>query len=258
MPNDPAKLSSAFFDQSRLVREWLQAVPFEDFGRPSALPGWTVRLLTGHLLMVHRGLLDALGRPDEATPLSIGAYVSRYRPSHEDIEATTNELTADHTPDELLTEIDLAVRSLQTTLSRPLPPVIRAPRGPLTVTDCLTTRVIELIVHTDDLNRSLPDRASIVFDRKAMGIAVRALTGMLETAYPGRSVEVRVPPFAAVQAIDGPRHTRGTPPNVIETDGVTFVRLATGRLSWPEALEKALVRASGSRADLSDQLPLLS
>ncbi|MDQ1722803.1 MAG: hypothetical protein QOI26_2537, partial [Pseudonocardiales bacterium] len=65
-------------------------------------------------------------------------------------------------------------------------------------------------------------------------------------------------PFAAVQCIAGPRHTRGTPPNVVETDPVTFLRLATGRADWSQALAAGQVQASGNRADLSEQLPLLS
>jgi hypothetical protein len=135
VPTDPAKLSAAFFAQSSAVREWLQARPFEDFARPSTLTGWDVRLLTGHVLMVHRGLLDTLAAPDDRTPLSLGDYVARYRPAHEDIEATTNELTGDRTPDELLTEIDLAVRALHDALGRPLPRVVRAPRGPVALAD---------------------------------------------------------------------------------------------------------------------------
>jgi hypothetical protein len=93
--------------------------------------------------------------------------------------------------------------------------------------------------------------------RPALAAAVRGVAGLLPARYPGRSVEVRVPPFAAVQCIEGPRHTRGTPPNVIETDPLTFLRLATGRLTWPDAVAHGSVRASGSRADLSEQLPLL-
>jgi hypothetical protein len=89
-------------------------------------------------------------------------------------------------------------------------------------------------------------------------IAVRSLAGILAARHPGRSVEVRVPPFVAVQSVAGPRHTRGTPPNVVETDGVTFLRLATGRLRWADAVATGAVAASGNRADLSEQLPLLS
>jgi hypothetical protein len=66
-----------------------------------------------------------------------------------------------------------------------------------------------------------------------------------------------VPPFTAVQCVEGPRHTRGTPPNVVETDPVTFLRLATGRAEWNQSLAAGHVRASGNRADLSEQLPLL-
>ncbi|NUT47368.1 MAG: hypothetical protein HOV94_08660, partial [Saccharothrix sp.] len=79
----------------------------------------------------------------------------------------------------------------------------------------------------------------------------------LEQVAPGRSVEVRVPPFAAVQCVAGPRHTRGTPPNVVETDPRTWLELAVGRLGWADAVAGARVTASGSRADLSTLLPVL-
>lgn len=94
-------------------------------------------------------------------------------------------------------------------------------------------------------------------DPAELKIAVRHLLGLLVLRHPGRSVEVRVPPIAAVQCIEGPRHTRGTPPNVIETDPVTWLRLASGRLDWAAAVASAAVRASGSRADLADYLPLV-
>lgn len=73
---------------------------------------------------------------------------------------------------------------------------------------------------------------------------------------PGKSVEVRVPPYAAAQVVEGVRHTRGTPPAVIELDAPTWIALATGELSWPAAVDAGRVRASGERADLSPYLPL--
>jgi hypothetical protein len=79
---------------------------------------------------------------------------------------------------------------------------------------------------------------------------------LLELRAPGRSVEVRVPPFAAIQCVAGVRHTRGTPPAVIETDAVTWVGLATGELTWPEAQDSGRISASGERADLTPYLPL--
>lgn len=94
-------------------------------------------------------------------------------------------------------------------------------------------------------------------DRASLALVVRYLLGVLAEQAPGRSVEVRVPPVAAIQCVEGPRHTRGTPPNVIETDPVTFVRLATARLKWADAVAAGKVRASGARADLSDWLPIL-
>lgn len=124
--------------------------------------------------------------------------------------------------------------------------------------DWLLSRLVRLLMLADEVNRSVADQQPFRLERSALAAAVRGLAGMLAERYPGRSVEVRVPPFTAVQCIAGPRHTRGTPPNVIETDPLTFLRLATGRLAWAGAVADGLVRASGNRADLSEQLPLLT
>ena len=93
-------------------------------------------------------------------------------------------------------------------------------------------------------------------ERTALRDAVRALLGELSLVAPGRSVEVRVPPFGAVQCIDGPRHTRGTPPNVVETDAVTWIKVATGRLGFADLVADGVIRVSGTRSDLSAYLPL--
>ena len=81
--------------------------------------------------------------------------------------------------------------------------------------------------------------------------AVKESLAALAAAAPGRSVEVRVPPFGAVQCVAGPRHTRGTPPNVVETDARTWLALATGRLDWADAVADGAVSASGARARTS-------
>lgn len=86
--------------------------------------------------------------------------------------------------------------------------------------------------------------------------AVRFLLQRLADAAPGNSVEVRVPPYGAVQIIEGPRHTRGTPPNVVELAGPTWLALATGARTWDDAVAAGEVSASGQRADLSAFLPL--
>jgi len=93
-------------------------------------------------------------------------------------------------------------------------------------------------------------------DRDTTATAVRWLLQVLAENAEGNTVEVRVPPFGAVQAIEGPRHTRGTPPNVIETDAATWLALATGTLSWADAVAQGAIAASGTRADLTAYLPL--
>jgi hypothetical protein len=93
-------------------------------------------------------------------------------------------------------------------------------------------------------------------DRATLRDAVRELLGELARKAPGRSVEVRIPPFGAIQCVPGPRHTRGTPPNVVETDPMTWLLVATGRLTWADAVRSGKVQASGIRTDISEFLPL--
>ena len=88
-------------------------------------------------------------------------------------------------------------------------------------------------------------------------IAARYLLYTLAARHPGRVLEVRIPPVAAVQCLPGPVHTRGTPPNVVETDPLTWIRLAAGRLDWAGAVRSGAVHASGPRADLAPYLPLV-
>ena len=93
--------------------------------------------------------------------------------------------------------------------------------------------------------------------RAVLAPAVRHTLELFAEEYPGGAVELRVPPFAAVQAIAGTRHTRGTPPAVVETDAATWLALASGDLDWAVAAAEGRVRASGERSDLSELLPLL-
>ncbi len=112
--------------------------------------------------------------------------------------------------------------------------------------------------------RLQPQDPAAVADALARGERTRADLKLLVKHYlarlsqraPGRSVEVRVPPYAAAQVVDGVRHTRGTPPAVIELDAEVWIALATGELTWAAAVSQGRVRASGERADLSAYLPL--
>ncbi|MFT4213319.1 MAG: sterol carrier family protein [Microbacterium sp.] len=111
-------------------------------------------------------------------------------------------------------------------------------------------------ISTDEGRAALAAAAATAPARTDLATAVRYLLELLAEKAPGGTVEVRVPPFGAVQVIEGPRHTRGTPPNVVELDAATWIALATGAESWSQAHEAGRIHASGTRADLSALLPL--
>ena len=93
-------------------------------------------------------------------------------------------------------------------------------------------------------------------DRKELAAKVKESVRAFAEQVPGHSVELRVPPFVAVQCVEGPRHTRGTPPNIVETDAQTWLGLADGSVRWADAVADGRVSASGPRSDLSEYLPL--
>ena len=99
-------------------------------------------------------------------------------------------------------------------------------------------------------------RAAGTVPRSTIATAVRYSLEEVTARAPGNSVEVRVPPFGVTQCVQGPRHTRGTPPNVIECDAGTWLAMVCGHLSWADAVSSGRVAASGLRADLSGLLPL--
>jgi uncharacterized protein (TIGR03083 family) len=249
---------SAMLEQSAAISAWAEPLPDAAFTLPSVIPGWDVRTLLGHVLLVHRGLLRNLGAPSSAMPLPTHEFVRRYRRDADVLDASTREAAGERSAEDLLAELAERRAEVARVLDGQLPRVIDTPRGPTTVAGFLTTRVIELVVHADDLSRSVPDQTPVELPRDALTLAVRTLAEILAAQAPGRSVEVRVPPHVAVQAVEGPRHTRGTPPNVVEADPLTWLRMATGRVSFRDAVATGAVQASGERADLSSYLPVLS
>ena len=256
----------ALVEQGWALHDWLAELAPDAFARPSVLPGWDAHALLAHLDQLVAGMLDVLARPSGSAPLPNAVLVERYAPDE------TSRRVVDHAaayaPGVLLDRLADGLESAAAVLgsAEPAPAAVASARGPVTPGDFLATRVVELVVHADDLSRTFPGREPVPLVRGALGVACRALTGILAVRHPGRSVEVRVPPYAAVQISvlrggvtdPGPTHTRGTPPNVVETDAVTFLRLCTGRTSWPAALAAGKVAASGLRADLAEMLPLLA
>lgn len=245
---------AAYAEQAAVLADWLAALDPADFDAPSVLDGWDVRTLLGHVVLIHEGIARIFATRSEAAPLSAAEFVRRYRPSVDAISAGTAQTTADHVPADLIARLITPVDDP----GLPDRAVLDGPRGPITALDWVSTRVVDLVVHCDDLSRSRPARGPVPIARSALAITVRTLAEILAAQAPGRSVEVRVPPFVAVQAVPGPRHTRGTPPNVVETDGVTWLRVATGRVRFADAVAAGDVRATGPRSDLTDYLPVLS
>jgi uncharacterized protein (TIGR03083 family) len=242
--------------QGAALTDWLATLTAADFDRPTVLAGWDVRTLLGHLVLVYEGCTRALGRPTGERAAPAAEYVRRYRRDVAQIAESTAAVTAARSADELLDALRAAVDALPA--DPPAERTVVAGRGPIGTLDWIVTRIVDVVVHSDDLSRSLPERPAVPVQRQALATAVRTLAEILAAQAPGRSVEVRVPPFVAVQAIEGPRHTRGTPPNVVETDPVTWLRLATGRTLFADAVAAGAVHASGNRADLTAYLPVLS
>ncbi|MEU0502910.1 sterol carrier family protein [Nocardia sp. NPDC005998] len=115
----------------------------------------------------------------------------------------------------------------------------------------------ELRAAVEAVSAWLRDDSTPAPARSELAAAVRTTARTLAASAPGHSVEVRVPPFVAVQCIEGPRHTRGTPPNVVETDPRTWLLLATGLLDFDAAVAAGTVDASGSRAaEVAHWLPI--
>jgi uncharacterized protein (TIGR03083 family) len=263
MPATPRR--PAFSDVTgACLRQWtsladvVDQLPDDVFPEPTRLSGWRVAELVAHFA----ACVDAVRRRlAEPTPpangvLSVPQYLTA-APSAAEIIAQREVDTAERrTPFELRKNLALALVNLRKALRGSSGErVINTRFGPMRLDDFLVTRCLEGVVHGLDLAQ-VPGVVT-VSDLDALRITTRALLDTMVATAPGRSVELRVPPIAAVQCVEGPRHTRGTPPNVVETDANTWIELAAGRIRWDDAVADGRVRARGERSDLSALLPLL-
>ena len=235
------------------VADAADSLPDDRFSMPSALPGWRVSELVAHLAMCAgapaRWLSEAAPDRAEAT---VADYLLCLIAAAPAIDERTRSVAADKTPAQLRVLVREAVDSLGAAVASTDPArVIPTRLAPMRFDDFLVTRCVEGVVHGLDLD------PAVDADAGALRVAARALLAALVAKAPGHTVEVRVPPVAAIQCVDGPRHTRGTPPNVVELDPLTWVRLAAGRLQWTEAVADGRVRASGERSNISALLPIL-
>ncbi|MCX5525065.1 maleylpyruvate isomerase family mycothiol-dependent enzyme [Streptomyces bobili] len=254
---DPVRTRTAVFSQLGHVREAVRTLTPGQLALPTRLGEWTVRELVAHIGMAVTAVGRSLDLPEPAKPdATVLDWPFATSVSAPAIDAFTRRLAAEHPDlDAYLAGVEEALAGQLDT--HPGSRVLETNAGALSLADYLVTRTVELVVHTDDLNAAVPG-LDIPYDRQALAAATRLLADALAVKAPGGSTEVRIPPYAVVQCVEGPRHTRGTPPNVVETDPLTWVRLASGRLTWKRAVEDAKVAASGERADLGELLPLMS
>ena len=253
---DPAKIRTAVLTQFGHVRQAVRTLTDEQLALPTRLPGWTVRDLTAHVAMAVGSVSRGLDRDEPAkAELTLLDWPFATAARAGDIADRTQDLAAAN-PDLDALYARTGEHLTRNLAEAPGERLLAARTGAMTLADYLVTRTVELIVHTDDLNAAVPG-LDIPHDRQALAACTRLLADALAAKAPGGSTEVRIPPYAVVQCVEGPRHTRGTPPNVVEADPLTWIRLATGRVAWRDAVAAAKVSASGERADLGGLLPLL-
>ncbi|MGW4880279.1 sterol carrier family protein [Streptomyces sp. NPDC004262] len=253
---DPARTRAAVLAQFAHVRDAVRTLTPEQLALPTRLGEWTVRDLVAHIGMALTAVQRALDEPEPAKADAVLLdWPFRTATNSAAISDFTRRLADGHPDlDAYLAAADDGLRALLA--AHPGSRLLATSAGAMSLDDYLVTRAVELVVHTDDLGAAVPG-LDVPHDRQALAACTRLLADALAVKAPGGSTEVRVPPYAVVQCVEGPRHTRGTPPNVVETDPLTWIRLATGRLAWQEALAQARVRASGERADIGGLLPLM-
>jgi uncharacterized protein (TIGR03083 family) len=240
--------TSAGYDGARraLDAQWdrlLEALPSLDPGADSRVAGWTVREVEAHLTATTAGLARIIAADAPAAADTDIAGWAAATPSLAEV--------ADRDAREGVADLAAAVAAARAALAdADEMQIVQQRTGAHTLHDAVHFRIIEGVVHGIDVGMD-PDPI-------AQRIAVKTLVDVLVKRAPGRSVELRIPPYTAVQVVEGPRHTRGTPPNVVELGPRAFLDLATGRARWSDAVRDGQVRASGERADLSAHFPLLS
>jgi uncharacterized protein (TIGR03083 family) len=246
--------------QWRAVEAMVDDLPDASFDSPTRLGDWTVAALVAHLGRnpCHlAGLIDKPLDPD-AVQIDVLDYFGDDAEAKAAIAARSREQSAGRTPAELRADVHRQAAEAVELLTMVSDDRLLAvgDHQTLRLDDYLVSRCVEGCVHALDLAAAADIEVRLAPD--ALAATARTLGRMLARQAPGRSVEVRVPPYVAVQCVAGPRHTRGTPGNVVETDPVTWLELATGRLSWADARSAGRVSASGERADISEYLPVLS
>ena len=276
-PLDLARVRRALDEQWDLFSAQAEAVGHGALDRPAFAgdaDGWTVAELLAHTARGPATVADWFARPAPRAEVTVHEYLAAAAGLAEEVGARGREdaATRRDAGRDVRRAHREAVERARAALAAALDPPARPPRavlarlGAVAPADGLATRVVESVVHARDLARALdPGSADgVPVGRDALRLACRVLAESLAVTAPGRSVELRLADpahrvGAAVQCVEGPRHTRGTPPAVVElADAWLWLDLATGRRTWAGAVAAGLVRASGERSDLEAHLPVLA
>lgn len=255
-PPSPSDARDGVLAQYALLTAAVAQLDDDAFTGPTRLGEWRVAELVAHLSSTLDAVPRALDRPaPEHAEADLTAYLLAMRTVAPAVAQRATDNARDVAPADLrhrlaetLAATDEALRDAD--LSR----LVAVRLGAVPLGDFLVTRCVEGVVHGLDLAAAT---SRVEPDATALKVVVRTFAVLLEHVAPGRSVEVRVPGHVAVQCVAGPRHTRGTPGNVVEADPVPFVEVCAGRRTWDDTLARGVIRPSGKRADLSPHLPLI-
>ena len=256
---DPVRVRKALTAQVETIEAAAHRITPEQLTLPSGLPGWDVHTLLVHIALQIDALPRLLSMPEPAASvpevdLSTWARSTAGKADELDREHPRGG-RARHGPG--AARVDEAVEELEPVLESAVRADVLLPHGfgAMRALDFTVTRLVELVVHSDDLTRATGVRVPL--DRMALASVCAASDRHAGGEGPGPLGRGAHPAVRRDAVRRGPRHTRGTPPNVVETDPLTWMRLATGRTTWADARSRRVLQASGDRADISEHLPVL-
>lgn len=254
-----ARTAQVHIAQARASARWFLTLPAAVFDRPVSTNGATVHDVIARAHWQAIDLVLTLQQPTSMRAVSLEQYLRSLRDAASyEVHAAADIAGRLPGPD-LAREFSASIEHLDEAVRGELAPVIETRYDAVRTVDVLRGRLLELLLATDDVARAVGVPAPL--ERAALTDVARSYSDVVGALYPGRSVELRVPPATAVQlatAEGGPTHKRGTPPTVVETDPLTFIRLCSGRVPWGDALREHRVTASGAHADLSGVFPVLA
>lgn len=203
----------------------------------------------GELMFLVSETLRVISSDTRGAPLRLDEFLRQRELAADEMAEQVNGLMGTEDAATLSRQLSPLVSDVAAMLAQPgLPNTVATSLGTVRLIDYLRANIVLLV----DLAISQLGSAQPM----ALAEAVRSLAGVLPERYPGRSVEVRVPPHVAVQIGfgDGPAHTRGTPPNVVEMNVDTFWQLATAKQSWRRAADSGALQFSGAQAAEAERI----